>query len=547
MQSKPTDRVLRVYGDLIARALGDALEVQAAAESSGTARFAKYRGREADFVEEVLGVKMWAAEREMFRSAFANPLTVIRSCRKGGKTHTLGIILVTFVNVWESIVVSSAPTDRQVKTLLWGEVRDLYASAREPLLGSPDVAQVKIGPKHYAIGFSTDKADRMQGFHAGVVPPTDDPDRDLTDDEIAQALAAVAAGFDDDTASSRRLVFLFDEAPGIAQYLFDAVHGSMSGPNTRLVLAGNPTMSSDADHEFARAFDEGSGYHRIHIAAEPCPDDLVPADVVFDHVPNWLLDQEWIDSRKKRWGDASVMWQAYGRGMFASDSSECRVIPLDLLESALTRTVFADVGRHIGVDIARMGKDSCVASLWVHGVKRAWYEWQHTDLMATADIIQALRVRWAGEDVLGDELPPVPPECVHVDETGLGAGVVDRLMQMGTPVDGVDFGAGPVYDWQELTGEMLFLNRRAELHWILRRALQEGLAQMPKKLHGEVNPSWQQALWPEYEVKDAIGGSKLKVKPKDDIKKAHGKSPDHLDSDLLAWSRSAAVPVFGLG
>ena len=134
----------------------------------------------------------------------------------------------------------------------------------------------------------------------------------------------------------------------------------------------------------------------------------------------------------------------------------------------------------------------------------------------------------------------VPGHNVHIDVIGIGAGVVSRMQQMGFHVDGVDFGARPVGDWRHLFGETQPRNRRAELHWVARRAFEEGLGHLPAKW----SASWEQALWANHEIRQERGsGSMLVVESKNDIKARYGRSPDNWDADLLAWSRAGARPT----
>ncbi len=68
------------------------------------------------------------------------------------------------------------------------------------------------------------------------------------------------------------------------------------------------------------------------------------------------------------------------------------------------------------------------------------------------------------------------PANFHVDVCGLGAGVVDRLIEIGLEVDPVDFGAGPLgaLEYRDIVGDKIrFKNRRAELYYTLKRLLEE--------------------------------------------------------------------------
>ena len=491
--------------------------------------FAAYKGREVEFVEEKLGIKLWEGEAEMVHSAFNNRLTSVRSCRRAGKTMTLACIVLAAVNIYKAIVISVAPTRRQVQDLLWSHIRSIHHSARVRLLGEPDLLQLRIGPKHFAIGFSTEDPINIMGFHAGATPPpSEDEKNELTK-----------------LPPEQWLFMIFDEAPGINQSIFEAVKGSLAGPNTRLILAGNPIMDSTEEHEFAYSHQITSGYHRIKIYAEEAEDPLT-ADVWFQ-VPDWLVSEDWIEERAAEWGRDSALFKAHVLGQFAGAESDRRIITLTMLEAAQSLYQPSSTGRHLGVDLARFGADKSVAALWVNGEKRAVHAWNDADLMQSLETILALRTRWGEPDDYNNTIIPIPAKHIHIDSSGLGSGLVDRLKQQGILIDAVDFGSRPRDSWPALTGrEIKFRNLRAEMHWVLRRALQEGLARIPKELHNQPCESWKEAQWPEYEMDETAKGTLITVRPKDWIKLRYGKSPDHLDADLLAWCRATPAVRFGV-
>lgn len=516
-------RLTKNYGRLIG-SIGPDVRALRDGNDSRLDRFAEYRTRPLDFVRDVLGKRLWAAERAIIENVLEHRMVAIRSCRKGGKTFTLAVLVETFENLWPTICVTIAPTHRQVEELLWSEINQIHADCGGELLGVCGKTQLRIGPRHYAIGFSTDRPGRIQGFHAGVTPP-DDPDSDLSAEELADRLKEVLSGAGDGV----RLLLIFDEAAEVAQALYEAMKGSLSGPNVFLVLAGNPIMDSSSSHEFARAHQPGSGYRRIKITAIDGHDDPLDCDEEY-RVPNWMVPESYIDDRRRDWGEESPLFKAYVLGQFAGVDSEWRVIRPELLVAAEARDVHADIGVHVGIDVSRTGKDECAASRWAYGVMTAEYVWNSDDLMQTVTIIEALRVKW------GENGKPLPSENLHVDVAGLGGGVVDRLRQKGLDVDDVDFGAGPEYEWESLTGETRFANRRAELIWVFRRALEEGIAKLPRRF----GDAWMQAQYAEYELRVRGGETVIQIEPKDKIKKRHGRSPDNFDAAVMAWSRSGS-------
>lgn len=511
------DAVVSVYGDLLAEAWSRARGVTDTSESVHA--YPEFRDDLVGFQREVLGQRPWEAPVLVMRKLIEMRRVALRSSRKTSKTHTGGSIVNGFIATGPSVVVTTAGTGRQIRELLWSEVRSQHARSQRPLPGRCGVTTLRVTADWYAIGFSTDDPENALGFHAGVKPP----------DDAAEALEQMTWGA---AHSGRRLLILIDEAPGVDQSIYDAMVGSMSGDNTYVLVQGNPVIPSDSPHFFAQIHQPGSEFFRIHIGAiEPEPgEDEVGADACFHHVPEWLVDDAWLKAREHEWGRNSPLFRAHVMGLFANAGDEdMRVMPRATLEAAEAREASSEQGRHLGVDVARMGGDECVAALWVDGVKSAEHVWSGVGLMETADLIVTLGRRW-----------DVPAGNTHIDIVGIGAGVVDRLRQMGFFVDGVDFGSKAKGDWKRLTGELAFRNRRAELHWVVRRAFEEGLGHLPRRWQR----SWEQSQWARFLLRaEGSTGSVVQVEPKDDIRERYGRSPDHWDADLLAWARSTLRPT----
>ena len=418
----------------------------------------------------------------------------VRSRRKAGKTLAAADAVLWFFARQKSKALTTAAGGRQVRELLWSELRTAHAHARLP--GETGMTSLRAGPDHFAIGFSTENPANMLGWHGTAECP---------------------------------LLVVIDEAPGVDSALWDALQGSITSEHVYVLVQGNPILEEADPHFFARLATHGSGYHRIRIGFKD--DSDTNAEQVF--LSSFGCGEDWPVERAREWGEDSPLYRAHVEGMFAATGSlGLYVIPRSILVQAEAAKCTSKQGRHLGVDVSRLGTDETVAALWVDGVKSDSKRWKGADLMTTATEIVALSKAWQ-----------VPSECVHVDATGLGAGVVDRLRQVGCYVDSVDFGAAPLREWPQLLGETIPKNRRAELHWIMRRALQEGLGHIPARFVD----SWQQATWPRYVLRqEGSVGTVLTIEPKDDIRARHGRSPDHLDADLLAWSRGGSrLPLFG--
>lgn len=118
------------------------------------------------------------------------------------------------------------------------------------------------------------------------------------------------------------------------------------------------------------------------------------------------------------------------------------------------------------------------------------------------------------------------PQAVFVDMTGLGAGVVDRLRELGHAniVHGIGFGAKPI-DQQK------YVNKRAEMWGLMAKWLNEPPVQIPDDDEMEID------LCGLHYSYDSLG--RLKLERKEDAKKRGLKSPDVGDALALTF----AMPV----
>lgn len=501
----------------------------------GEAMFSEFRGQEGKLSQKVFGARLWAAQREIMSKLSERRFVTVRSGRKAGKTETGALAVLSFIYTSKCVVLTTAPTGRQVRDVLWQRIGSMWNKAKRKwptLPGEMGTIRLTIAPEHYALGISTNSPDRFQGWHAGVRLPDEieGEEQDAEDVDFERLKREAEVG-------DKRLVVVIDEAAGVDDAVYRAIEGSLSGPNVHVLLTANPTIDAESDHFFARSFRNAARWHRIRISA--CADDA-PDPVPFDsfHVaPDWLADKEWVEQMRAEWGADSPLWSAYVLGRFPEQSLERRFVTKGVLVAALGAEIPEPTSAgqlHLGVDVARQGSDESVATLWSNGVLKDQISWRLPDLMATASKVVELARTW------GLKGEPIPARNIHIDSVGMGAGVVDRLKQLGYYVDSVDFGASAKYDWRDLTGQMVFSDRKSELHWVAKRLLEERKIVIPEKF----SELWRQAQWARYEFEDSAKGTRVALHRddgKDGLRERYGRSPDQWDSAIIGLARGASV------
>jgi hypothetical protein len=199
------------------------------------------------------------------------------------------------------------------------------------------------------------------------------------------------------------------------------------------------------------------------------------------------------------------------------------VIALKWLQDCATITpAIQPEPRRMGVDLARQGGDANAVSVFDEQRRMiAHRKWFSDDTEVTVAHIMEI----------ANELG-VKPEHVRLDSCGLGGPIVDRLRGLGWDVEAVDFGSGAEYEWIEVTGETTeFVNRRAELYWVMRELLRKSLISIPE----EFSEVWHELTAVERKPEPADKG-RIKLEAKEEVRKRLGRSPDSADSAVIALS-----------
>jgi hypothetical protein len=124
---------------------------------------------------------------------------------------------------------------------------------------------------------------------------------------------------------------------------------------------------------------------------------------------------------------------------------------------------------------------------------------------------------------VADHIKKERPNLTNVDGSGMGAGMVDRLRQLGFQVMDVNGGNSSI--------NPRFLNKRAEMYWEMKEYIELGECELPpdKELKDHLTVT-------EYDFTDK---GRIRLARKEDIVQEYGFSPDKAD----ALSLTFAYPV----
>ena len=430
------------------------------------------------FARDILRVKLWAGQVEVLEALTQRRRVAVKAGNGLGKGFCAAVALLWFIHAHPdaAIALSTAPTFRQVRHILWRQVHQLYRRAPRILGGRLLDTRWEISGDRYALGLSADSADQFQGFH------------------------------------SPNMFIVVDEAEGVAEEIYEAIESVMTSAGSLLLLIGNPTTMSGA---FRRAFhEERRIYHTITISALDSPNVQAGKPVI----PG-LATARWVEERREIWGADSPVYRARVLGQFP-DQGEDTLLRLSDIEAAAARHTSGDApGANnrggdvvLAVDVARYGADRSVI------LRRRGDRVEDIRVLRQMDTMQltgwvAAAIRESGA------------AHICVDEIGLGAGVVDRLRELGHPVRGVNVAHKARQDRQ-------FVNLRAEGYWNLRERFRAGRISIPpdNELIGELA-----ALRYSF-----ISQGRIQMESKEQIRKRGLPSPDKADALMLAYLSPAS-------
>jgi len=131
--------------------------------SDAVAQFAnevlRWRRDPVSFVECALGVTtLWDKQREILVALRDHPRVAVAACHNSGKTFAAACAAWWFaICFWPAKVITTAPTDRQVRQLLWSELRSLHVRAPFPIPGQVLTTHWEMpgAPDWFVTGFAT--------------------------------------------------------------------------------------------------------------------------------------------------------------------------------------------------------------------------------------------------------------------------------------------------------------------------------------------------------------------------------------------------------
>lgn len=440
------------------------------------------------WVHDIANIETWSKQNEIYNAVNEHRYVSVKSCHGPGKSftaaHVVGWWLSTRV---DPFVVTSAPTSHQVKTILWREIKRAQKRAKLPgHITNGQVPEWKINDE--LVAFGRKPADYLDANEASAA---------------FQGIHAL------------NTLIVLDEGSGIPDWLANACETLITNEQSRLLIIGNP---DNPVSYFAKTFKPGSDFYNIQITAFDTP--AFTGEVVSKDLADRLTSKIWVEERKKRWGEGSPMYKAKVLAEFPEMTDDTVFTPAIIARAiAVDRSGQAKspkVKKRYGFDVARLGPDESVVYENRSGYIRLIARWSKVDTMEGVG-----RYRRATQDEPELASPGV------VDATGLGAGVFDRLRELGYPV--IPFNGG-----EKAYNPLKYKNRRSESYWEARELMDEGMVDIE-----ELDEDLQAEL---LEVRFKLTSTgQIQLENKEDIAARLGRSPDRADAFVMSMQQAAGI------
>lgn len=455
----------------------------------------------------------WEKQQEIARALMRPPYRVlVKAGHSVGKSHLAGGL----INHWfdthnPGVCLTTAPTARQVRDVLWKEVRR-QRRGRGGFPG-PKIPRLESSPVHFAHGLTARDATSFQGQHEAAV------------------------------------LVIFDEAVGVDREFWEAAESMVMGQHYAWLAIFNPTDPSSQAYaeelsERWTVIDIPVTDHpniRAELEGRPPPyPSAVSLGWLEDHVKEWCdpiraedakaTDLEW----RGRWyrpgplAEARILarWPTAAAGVWSDSlwsAAEQATLPIPV-----------DQLPQIGCDVARFGSDLTAVHVRCGPVSLHHESANGWDTSQTAGRLKQLcaeYAEWATRRRAAGTAPVLPQHIpIAVDDDGVGGGVVDQL---------AGWAVVPV-NAQSRCDERDYPNRRSQLWFEVADRARKGrlsLGRLPADVRRKLRA---QVMAPTYRLTAA---GQREVERKEVTKDKLGRSPDDADALNLAFHEAPAATV----
>ncbi len=514
------------------------------ASASDIKKYEQYKDDPNGFANKVLGVQLVPKAAEIIESLGQPPYrTLVPSCNAYGKTFLAAVtVLWWFCTRSPCMILTTAPSMKQVKDNLWKEIRRLARNARLKIPFLPKACRIERnsnGSDDLAFGVTAKDDTGLQGKHG--------PNQ----------------------------LFIIDEATGVAPLIWEAILSMWRPPGHAWLAILNPTNTNNqAYFEYTQA-GRNRSWKVIRLDAREHPNILaglqgeeppVPDAVRLEQFetqligysqlvggtplasdvqwpPEWATDYIARTGKKPQWYRPGPLAEARLLGRYPTQGI-CSVwsdgdwiaatrVGLDPLKFKVGEIP------ELGVDVAREGDDNTA----LHS-RCGWISLAHEETNGLRGnevigaVIQSCRflaywfnsAEWNQQPFRRGDFRPIDEFQIpiKIDSTGMGGTLGDMLRSMGYRAVDIDASTLP-------NDPKNYPRRRHELWFSVVMMARMNLLDLSRLDEEDLEQLRIQAMAPTYEL-DHL--ARRKVCDKKITKKLIGRSPDGMDALNLAYAET---------
>lgn len=431
------------------------------------------------FIKEVLGVdyiEPWQAEVLEALDRGETKIS-IRSGHGVGKTCLCSWLAVHFLAFRDDVkIIVTSPSSKQLQDGLIPEINKWISRM-------PTWMNMSIEATSERIVRKPNTANNFISFRTARK-------------ENPEALAGVHA---------THVMIIVDEASGVEEVIYETGQGALSTEGAIALLIGNPTRPAGFFYKTQTVLRDLWWTRKVS-----CMDSS-------------RVDDQYIMSQARTYGVDSREYRVRVLGEFP-DSGADAIIPRAFVEEAIKRDI-GDVRGGIvwGLDPGRGGDPTGFIERGANKLYDAKLL-RYDDLM---NVVGWVKTRW-------DKIPErYRPTSIYVDSIGLGAGVADRLLELGLPVVHVN-----VSESASLSDR--YKNLRAELWYSVR----EWFEQRECAIEIEDEAILRQLVEELCVVEQKFtSDGKVLVESKDEMKKRGVPSPNLADALCLTFGDGGVARI----
>jgi hypothetical protein len=305
-------------------------------------------------------------------------------------------------------------------------------------------------------------------------------------------------------------IVVVDERGLLPQNMYNKILRMVGGTKGKIIQLGNPFPGNGFENVFTN-----KRYQSLTINDKQA-------------LAEGRLTREFLDEAVEEYGgEDSFDYTVFYKCKFPEQGAEDALIPKDWIENAVNQGGCEGEHKQSGLDVARFGRDKCVY------IFREGGEVKRIKDMGKMDTMEV--VGWVRKFLKIDK-----PDVHCTDVIGIGSGVHDRLEEL-YEEDKIESEVEPINVGMSATDDDMkekFFNLRAQIFWSLRV-----LFKPDKDGQSQVSIPDDVVLKKELsEIRYKYSSErKIKIEPKEEMKKRLGHSPDKADALALAFFDTSGI------